>query len=441
MNLDFKIDQITDQINSGSKILILDDDPDVLSSLRDLLSLEDRNYYVETASNIPELQAILEYFTPDLALIDIKVQGRDGLDLLPVLKIRFPDIVCIVITGHKDAEFAVKALRHGADNYLYKPLDSLKLLLTIEQSLSKQRYDRAQDEIDQRLRAIFDKVFHLIFVLDKDGDVLDINNTSNDILYAPKHAVIGQKIWDSSVLNINALTSRRLKNLVSEARTGKSLHTEVDLKATNGEVVVLDFYIKPLSYENKKVESFLVECSDITDRKEVEKRLQELLYFDSQTHLPKGEFFSEQLELERAKAQRNNSIIGISLVSVNNLHHISVEHGFKFQGQLINEIANRIKNIVGHAGTVLRNSEDTFIIIHSFAENSPEVFAEFSENLLNSISKDFSVGKNTAIPQVNLGLGVLSKANGVDTENLLNRIHEISKSATTPGSYQISILD
>ncbi len=88
-------------------ILIVDDEPSILNSLSGLLS--DEGFEIITASNGYEALKIVDVESPDLVLLDIWMQGIDGIETLKEIKKDNPHIQVIIITGHGTTETAVKA--------------------------------------------------------------------------------------------------------------------------------------------------------------------------------------------------------------------------------------------------------------------------------------------------------------------------------------------
>ncbi|MGB9724012.1 MAG: response regulator transcription factor [Chloroflexia bacterium] len=118
-------------------ILVVEDEPGVLQPLRDILQ---RAGYVVTAVDSGE--AALDEIARqefDLALIDIKLKGISGMEVLAVLRERSPDTVAIILTAHATLETAVEALRQGAHDYLFKPCRTEELLESVRSGLLKRR--------------------------------------------------------------------------------------------------------------------------------------------------------------------------------------------------------------------------------------------------------------------------------------------------------------
>jgi DNA-binding response OmpR family regulator len=118
------------------RILIVDDDTEILSSLRGIL--EFKGYYVDTAVNGREAieKSKKEYY--NLALLDIKLPDMEGTDLLTKMHRATPKMMKLMLTGYPSLENAVKSLNLGADAYIMKPVKPDVLLKTIEEKLREQ---------------------------------------------------------------------------------------------------------------------------------------------------------------------------------------------------------------------------------------------------------------------------------------------------------------
>lgn len=104
------------------KLLLVDDDETFRERLA--ISLSRRGYEVQTASGAEPAIQIAETFKPQFALLDLKMPGSDGLDLIPLLKKILPNVRMVVLTGYGSIATALEAVRLGAADYLTKPADS-----------------------------------------------------------------------------------------------------------------------------------------------------------------------------------------------------------------------------------------------------------------------------------------------------------------------------
>ena len=120
-------------------ILIVDDEPSIVQSLKGLLS--DEGFEVMTAPNGYEALKTIERESPDLVLLDIWMPGIDGIETLKEIKSNNPFIQVIVITGHGNVETAVKATKLGAFDLIEKPLSIDKIIVGINNALNFRRLE------------------------------------------------------------------------------------------------------------------------------------------------------------------------------------------------------------------------------------------------------------------------------------------------------------
>jgi len=119
------------------RVLIVDDDVAVRDSLTK--AVESSGYLCVGAGDAGAALSILSKHPVAVAVIDIVLPGRDGMDLLEQIHIEHPDTTCILATGHGSEETAVRALRLGAADYLVKPFGIPVLLEAIERALARRQ--------------------------------------------------------------------------------------------------------------------------------------------------------------------------------------------------------------------------------------------------------------------------------------------------------------
>ncbi|MFN5134842.1 MAG: sigma-54-dependent transcriptional regulator, partial [Chitinophagaceae bacterium] len=117
-------------------ILIVDDEKAIRKTLTEILSYE--GYKIDDAENGEEALKKLKERSYDVVLCDIKMPKVDGLEFLEKSKKINPDVPIIMISGHGTIETAVEAVKKGAFDYVAKPPDLNRLLITIRNALDKQ---------------------------------------------------------------------------------------------------------------------------------------------------------------------------------------------------------------------------------------------------------------------------------------------------------------
>jgi len=117
-----------------SKILVVDDERAIRSTLKEILEYE--KYNVSDAADGMEALELVKNDQFDVILLDIKMPRMDGLEVLEEI-LKISDTPVVMISGHGTIETAVEAIKKGAYDYIAKPLDLNRLLITIRNALDK----------------------------------------------------------------------------------------------------------------------------------------------------------------------------------------------------------------------------------------------------------------------------------------------------------------
>jgi len=121
-------------------ILLVDDERPILLSLGNYL--ERNNFAVQTADSGEIALALFQATFFDLVITDLVMGGLNGIELLQAIKKINPEVGIFIFTGHGDLDFAIEALRSGADDFLLKPYDPEDLILRIERVFKAQELRR-----------------------------------------------------------------------------------------------------------------------------------------------------------------------------------------------------------------------------------------------------------------------------------------------------------
>src|SRR5215216_3063202 len=117
------------------RILVIDDEAAIRDSLRMILEYED--YQFAGAASGQEGLALVQRDRPDLVLLDIKMPGMDGIEVLRKLHAMDETLPVVMISGHGTTATAVEAIRSGATDFLDKPLSSERVIVTLQNALKQ----------------------------------------------------------------------------------------------------------------------------------------------------------------------------------------------------------------------------------------------------------------------------------------------------------------
>jgi two-component system sensor histidine kinase/response regulator len=118
-------------------ILVIDDEEGIREGCR--RALEPEGFAIDTAATIREGRRKIQEDDFDLVLLDVMMPDGRGIDLLPAIQEKDPDLVSVIITGYATVELAVEAIKRGAYDFISKPFTSDLLLMTVNQGLERRR--------------------------------------------------------------------------------------------------------------------------------------------------------------------------------------------------------------------------------------------------------------------------------------------------------------
>jgi two-component system nitrogen regulation response regulator NtrX len=138
------------------RILVVDDEKGIRQALGQLLEYE--GYEVKTAGNAVDAITEYERFRPQLVFMDVKMAGIDGLEALKRLRASDPNAVVVMISGHGTIQTAVEATQLGAYDFLEKPLDTDRILVTLRNALEHLSLSEENTRLKQTIESRYEIV-------------------------------------------------------------------------------------------------------------------------------------------------------------------------------------------------------------------------------------------------------------------------------------------
>ena len=130
------------------KILILDDEKQFTEELNGFF--QDSEYESFEANTAAEGKNILDCHEIDLLILDVRLPGVNGLDILKEVKAQYPAMEVIIISAHGDMDTVIKAMRYGAFDYLRKPFRYIDIQIAIERTQKYLLMNRKLKQMEER---------------------------------------------------------------------------------------------------------------------------------------------------------------------------------------------------------------------------------------------------------------------------------------------------
>lgn len=178
---------------NNNQILVIDDNPDITDTIHQYLSQV--GFTVFTANSGEEGLKIFRKKAPKILIVDLKMPGMSGLDVLKEIRQNDEDTEIIILTGVQESNAIIEALRHRASDFILKPVELETLKLTVEKSLRRlkllqqvKRYTRELENLLQDVREtkeylqnILENSPQAIVTYDLSGKILEWNSAAERI--------------------------------------------------------------------------------------------------------------------------------------------------------------------------------------------------------------------------------------------------------------------
>lgn len=237
-----------------ARILVVDDEEGIRRVLRQLLEYE--GHEVRVAGGGAEALEIFAEMRPDLTFLDVKMARMDGLEVLGRMRELDPTAVVVMISGHGTIETAVEATRRGAYDFLEKPLDTDRILLTIRNALRHrglaEENARLRGQIESRyeivgssfaIRAVLDRI-EKVGPTDARVLITGENGTGKELVANAIHALSPRRNGPFIKVNCAAIPEGLIESELFGFRRGAFTGATEDrrglFEAANGGTLLLD---------------------------------------------------------------------------------------------------------------------------------------------------------------------------------------------------------
>ena len=167
----------------NNEILVIDDNSDIRLLISGIL--KDKGFSVRVAANFDQALNEINKKTPDVAVIDVKLDkgDNDGIDLLSYIKKIDDDVPVIMISGHANVQMAVDALKLGAFEFLQKPFSTERLLNFINRALENVSLKKEKQVLESKL-------FHSYEIVGQSNSIEKVKNLINKLSHTESRVFI-----------------------------------------------------------------------------------------------------------------------------------------------------------------------------------------------------------------------------------------------------------
>jgi diguanylate cyclase (GGDEF)-like protein/PAS domain S-box-containing protein len=407
-----------------ARILVIDDDPSALLLMR--AALAKAGYDVVTAGDGEQGLTAFRAQHCDMVMLDVEMPGLGGFDVCAQLRGEAGDEVPIVmVTGMDDIASIERAYESGATDFIAKPIHwalighRARYLLRGRQALVDLRSANARSEAI--LRAIPD----LLFEIDLEGRYLDCHTPRAELLGTSPEQLIGRTVRE---MLPPAAAQAWIEALQAADQHGFSTGRQFELPLPQGRLW-FELSVSRKSGVDGAAPCFIVLSRDITERKDAERRIARLAYFDALTGLPNRQSFIDRVNREVERAEAANRRLGVLFMDLDGFKGINDTMGHSAGDQVLQSAAERLRQGLRASDLVSRGSNPTAdvelarlggdeftALIVDIAR--PEDALAIAQRVLELMRQSFHVGGRQVLLTASIGIAVYPE-DGADGATLL----------------------
>lgn len=362
-----------------SKILIVEDQQSIRDTYSELL--EQEGIAVCQAAGYDDAIVLMDA-SIELALLDIQLIGRSGLDILVYIRERYPDCPVIMMSGYADKENTLKALRQGAVEYLEKPVDPDELVYSVRHWLDfralKQEKLRLQDfqAIHQRLR-------------ENEAQIRQANERLNFLLTSTAAVIYAAAVSDDYGTTFVSENIRRMcgyeaqrfmadpgfrmacvhpddvervREACKRALIRSGGRFEYRFRHRDGHYLWVgdEVRVEEDIHGQPELMGFMV---DISERKQGEEKIRQMAYTDLLTGLPNRSLYYDRLQQAIAQCRRSRAMMAVLFMDLDYFKPVNDELGHEWGDEALIEVGRRLQHCIRETDTVARIGGDEFSII------------------------------------------------------------------------------
>jgi diguanylate cyclase (GGDEF)-like protein/PAS domain S-box-containing protein len=404
-----------------ARVLLVDDEPRLLSSLIELLKV--RNFELASATNGSEAIQHLSQGVFDLVILDLRLPDISGHEIMDFMNAQASGANVVVTSGDREIEAAIGALKRGAYDYLRKPYAPEELLKTIDNALQQRSLQAENRRIvgllkrsERKYRSLVDSSPDIIYTLDQDGKFTFINDRAQQLLGIGREALLGQHysvlVHEEDVQRANyVFKTGRIDNRMSrniELRF-KSCQDSGETRTFSNELVMmaLDLPEQSAARPLEPSEKFGIYgvARDITDRNKAEELIAYQAFHDILTDLPNRVLFKDRLGLAVLQAKRNSDGLALMFVDLDRFKLVNDTLGHGVGDELLQQTATRLKTCLRRGDTLARLGGDEFTIVLPELTNRQDA-AAIAEKFLEALRLPYQLAGQSVHISASIGIAM-----------------------------------
>jgi diguanylate cyclase (GGDEF)-like protein/PAS domain S-box-containing protein len=366
----------------------------------------------------------LSEFEPDIILSDFSMPHFDGMAALSIARELVPDTPFIFVSGTIGEEYAIRALKNGASDYVLKT-NLVRLPPAVERAM-QDKHERARrksvEEEQRRFRVALDASGDMIVLVDRATmRFVDVNNTMCELVGYSREELLGMGPQDVMAV-ARADLEKSYDDLIADPAGSPASNVSSRYRCKDGSDLPFDATRRVV--RSGGADMIVAIARDIRSRIAAEEalrisneRLSYLAQFDTLTGLPNRHVFRDRLAQTLVQGKRSSRPVGVMFVDLDRFKQVNDTLGHGLGDMLLKQTAQRLAECVRDGDTVGRFSSDEFGVVLSDLDKAGDT-GRVAQKILESLAAPFQLGGDTVYISASVGIA-LYPADNDEAESLI----------------------
>jgi diguanylate cyclase (GGDEF)-like protein/PAS domain S-box-containing protein len=370
-------------MNDNGTILIVDDNPNNLQVLGDLLG--HAGYKVRPALSGEIALRAVQLSPPDLILLDVRMPGLNGYETCQRLQAdaRSREIPVIFISAMQAPEDKLAGFQAGGVDYVTKPFQAEEVLARVRAHIQLYRIQQQLESLveartrelaqsEARYRVLFEDSPLAILVYDTHNlEILAVNSAFTHILGYKTSEAVGHAL-DFLAIPQEQLTLRALARQLSEHSEEAAYTGRLQFRHQTGHIIEIEGVLQRVDYPGHHAQILMLQ--DVTERRQAEERLQlaakeyqsqleKSAHYDPLTGLPNRALLTERMRQGIDQAQRTHCTMAVCYLDIDAFKPINEAYGQDVGDHLLINMAECLRSCLRGGDTLARFGGDEFVLL------------------------------------------------------------------------------
>ncbi|MCW8931379.1 MAG: EAL domain-containing protein [Gammaproteobacteria bacterium] len=267
----------------------------------------------------------------------------------------------------------------------------------------------------QLISKVFETTSEGIMITDEKANIIMVNSGFTSITGYKSEEVIGQ---NPNVLHSDWQEKDFYKKMWSIIKKEGKWEGELWNRRKNGELFAEWISIYKVLDEDGNLSNYIGVFSDVTEKMEAQKKINQLAYYDVLTGLPNRQLFQDRITHAITMSERNNTKTALMFIDLDNFKTINDTMGHQTGDLFLKELSERLSSIIRESDTLARISGDEFTVIIEGIKDKEQVVS-ISKAIQNQINKPIKLGVNEIQTSASIGVSFYPD-DAINTEQLMS---------------------